>query len=180
MVAVGGSLVPPGTHVATFYASDASRLKIAVPFLRDGVLLGQPCFLIAAGTELDRYIEALEKEIKAELAEARRRGLFVVVPAPGRSVDAALAFWEERVAAVTSGGPTIVRAVGDMASERRAFPTVATMLTYEHLLSVLIKRLPAVIVCQYDARVFDGQSLLEALKAHPDGFQLGVEKLLGK
>jgi excisionase family DNA binding protein len=180
VVWVGGGVVPMGSHFATFYASDAGRLRIAIPFLREGLALGQPCVLIASGERLDRYIEALEADLGGELAEATRRGLFAIVPAPGSTVETALAFWEDRVGAATSpSGPAALRAVGDMASEKQVFPTVEQMLTYEHLLSVLIKRLATVIVCQYDVREFDGPPLLEAIKAHPDGFRLGIEKLIG-
>lgn len=75
-------MVQAGSHLATYFSSEAGRLRIAVPFLRDGIALGQPCFLIASGKILDRYIKALEKDVKTELAEARRRGLFATAPTP--------------------------------------------------------------------------------------------------
>lgn len=75
-------MVQPGSHLATYFSTEAGRLRIAVPFLREGISLGQPCFLIANGKVLDRYIKALEKDVKAELAEARRCGLFATAPTP--------------------------------------------------------------------------------------------------
>jgi hypothetical protein len=33
-------------------------------------------------------------------------------------------------------------------------------------------------ICQYDVREFDGQSLLEAMKAHPDVSDLGFTKFV--
>ncbi|HEV2027060.1 MAG TPA: MEDS domain-containing protein [Candidatus Dormibacteraeota bacterium] len=89
-------MVQAGSHLATYFSTEAGRLRITVPFLRDGIALGQPCLLIASGKVLDRYIKALEKDVKAELAKARRRGLFATAPTPGRTVEEALAFGTSR------------------------------------------------------------------------------------
>jgi hypothetical protein len=171
-------MVQAGTHLATYFSSEAGRLRIAEPFLRDGIALGQPCFLIASGQVLNRYIEALEKDGKRELAEARRRDLFATAPAPGRTVEEALAFWDERIAAVPTSGPTIVRIVGDMASVKAGFATVRELLIFEHNLGAIIRHSRAVVLCQYDVREFDGPSLLEAIKAHPDVTGLGFVKFV--
>ena len=179
LVALPDVMVQPGSHLATYFSTEAGRLRIAVPFLRQGISLGQPCFLIASGEVLDRYIKALEKDVKAELARARRRGLFATAPAPGRTVEEALAFWENRISAALSGyGTTIVRIVGDMASVKASFDDVHEMLVFERLVGGILARSPSVAICQYDVREFDGPSLLEAIKAHPDVSELGLVKFV--
>jgi len=35
----------------------------------------------------------------------------------------------------------------------------------------MAKRFPAVTLCQYDAREFDGEIMLRVLKSHPDMFE---------
>ena len=178
-VELPGVMVQAGSHLATYFNSEAGRTRIAVPFLREGLALGQPCFLIASGKVLERYIRALEKGAKAELAKARRLGLFATAPTPGRTVEEALAFWDERIGAALSGyGPTLVRIVGDMACVKARFTDVRQMLIFEHQVSAVIKRSPTVAVCQYDVREFDGPSLLEAIKAHPDVSNLGFVKFV--
>ena len=169
-VDLSGVLVQAGMHLATYFASESGRLRIAAPFLREGLSSGQPCFLIASGEVLERYIKALEEDVKTELAEARRLGLFVTAPAPGRTVEEALSFWNESIWAALSHGsrPSIVRIVGDMACVKTRFATVQQMLIFERLVGALINSFPAVAVCQYDVREFDGPSLLEAIQAHPD------------
>jgi len=179
LVGLPDVLVQTGSHLATYFSSEAGRLRIAVPFLREGIALGQPCFLIASGKILDRYIKALEKDVKAELDVARRRGLFATAPTPGRTVEEALAFWDERIsAAVNSHGPTLVRIVGDMACVKASFATVHEMLIFERRVGRIITRSPSVAICQYDVREFDGPSLLEAIKAHPDVSELGFVKFV--
>jgi hypothetical protein len=172
-------MVQAGSHLATYFSSEAGRIRIAVPFLREGIELGQPCFLIASGKILERYIKALEKDVKRELAAARRRGLFATAPAPGRTVEEALAFWDEHVAAaMTTFSPTIVRIVGDMACVKGSFGDVHQMLIFERKVGAILKRSPTVSICQYDVREFDGPSLLEAIKAHPDVSDLGFAKFV--
>ncbi len=179
LVGLPDVMVQTGSHLATYFSSEAGRLRIAVPFLREGIALGQPCFLIASGKILDRYIKALEKDVKAELAVARRRGLFATAPTPGRTVQQALAFWDEQIAAaVTNYGPTLVRIVGDMASVKTSFASVNQMLIFERQVGAIMARSPSVAVCQYDVREFDGPSLLEAIKAHPDVSDLGFVKFV--
>jgi hypothetical protein len=176
---VSDVMVQAGTHLATYFKSEAGRLRIAIPFLREGLQLGQPCFLIATGEVLDRYIEALETDVKQELAEAKRRGLFETAPTPGRTVEEALTFWDTRIAnAVSSFGPTLVRIVGDMACVKQYFATVEELLIFERRVGGILKRSPSISVCQYDVREFDGPSVLEAIKAHPDASHLGFVKFV--
>src|SRR5258708_13416226 len=131
--------------MATSFRTEAGRVRIAVPCLREGITLGQPCFLIASGEVLDRYVKALEKDVKPELAEARRRGLFATAPYPGHTVEEALAFWDEKISAALSAyGTTIVRIVGDMACVKASFATIHQMLAFERLTTGLLSLSPII------------------------------------
>src|SRR4030088_3223237 len=50
----------PSGHLATFYSSDAGRMRLTVPFLMDGLRSGQPCFLAASEEILELYTRALK------------------------------------------------------------------------------------------------------------------------
>ena len=178
MVAIGGASVPTGTHVASFYDSDAARVRIPVPFLQEGLRRHQPCFLIASGAVLDAYLEPLHDEMGDELKQAERDGLFVTAPAPGSTASAALAGWEERFWATLVAGGTVIRVVGEMISELSVFGSTLEMLAYEQGYNSMIKRFPSVTLCQYDVRGFDGVTVLQAMKAHPDQFDLGLQRFL--
>ena len=52
------------------------------------------------------------------------------------------------------------------------------MLILERSVGGILKRFPTVAVCQYDVRKFDGPSLPEAIKAHPDASNLGLVKFV--
>lgn len=171
-VNVGGASVPVRTHIAPIYGTDAGGLRLAVPFLADGIRSGQPCFLAATGPVLDRYAHALVEEQGIDFSEATDSRRLTIVGWPGGTVADALAGWERLWGKALAGGPTVLRIVGEMACERPMFASAADMIVYEEAYEVMARRFPAVTLCQYDAREFDGEVMLRVLKAHPDMFEL--------
>jgi excisionase family DNA binding protein len=177
-VSVGGTRVPVHSHVATFYSSDDGRLRLTIPFIREGLRLGQPCFLAAAGDVLGGYMHALREDEGIDVDAASRDGMFVTADGPGDSVEAALAFWERSMSHALASGPTLMRVVGEMISERGVFTSDAEMIRYEVAFNGIAKRFPTVTLCQYDARSFSGEVLFHALRAHPDLYHLGIASFL--
>jgi len=169
-VNVGGASVPLRSHLAPIYSTDLGGLRLSVPFLADGLRAGQPCFLVAAGTVLERYARALREEQSVDLAAAADGGRLVIIPGPGRNVAEAIANWERLFGKALAGGPTVLRVSGEMASERAVFGSEAEMMAYEESYELMARRFPVVTLCQYDAREFDGEIMLRVLKSHPDMF----------
>jgi excisionase family DNA binding protein len=174
-VNVGGVPLPVHSHLATFYNSDAGRFRLTVPFFADGVRAGEPCFLAASSDVVRAYIEALRDD-DVDVDGAVERGLFVAVDGPGSTVQGALDFWEQSWWSVLAGGRTVIRVVGEMGSERKLFVSDAEMMRYEVAFNLLAKRFPTVTLCQYDVREFDGETVFQAMRAHPDmyGVHLGT------
>jgi len=173
---LGGVRVPIPGHVATFHSGDPGALRLTVPFLADGLRAEQPCFLVAAYGMLERYLDALRTEPGVDLKSAVESRRLVTGGFDGRSTAEALDQWERYFAQVLADGPTVIRIVGEMASERKMFSSDAEMMLYEEAFEVMIRRYPVVVVCQYDVREFDGLTILKALKTHPDlfDFRLGA------
>jgi transcriptional repressor of dcmA and dcmR len=169
-VNVGGASVPLRTHLAPIYSSDLGGLRLSVPFLVDGLRARQPCFLVAAGAILDRYLDALTDE-HIDVAAARHGGALVVIPGPGSSEAEAISNWERLFGKALAGGPTVLRVIGEMVCERSVFGSEAAMMGYEEAYELMAKRFPVVTLCQYDAREFDGEIVLRVLKSHPDMFE---------
>ena len=168
-VNVGGTSVPPRTHLAPIYSTDFGGLRLSIPFLADGLRAGQPCFLVAAGKLLDRYTNALSDE-RIDVVEALDTGRLVVIPGPGANVAEAISGWERGFGKALAAGPTVLRVIGEMVCEREVFGSEAAMMAYEEAYEVMAKRFPVVTLCQYDAREFDGEIVLRVLKSHPDMF----------
>ena len=164
---VGGVAIPLHSHLATFYNTDTGRLRLSVPFFVDGIRAGQPCFLCAASEVLDAYVTALRAE-GVDIDSAMAHGQFVAVDGPGTTVQGALDYWEQQFWPVLAGGQTVIRVVGEMSSERKVFGSDAEMMTYEAAYNMLANRFPMVTLCQYDVRDFDGETIFQAIRAHPD------------
>jgi len=169
-VNVGGVAVPLRTHIGPVYSTDLGRLRLPVPFLADGLRAGQPCYLIASGAVLELYAKALTEEHSIDFAEVADSGRLVIIPGPGANVAQAISNWEQLFGKALANGPTVLRVVGEMASELSVFGSMAEMMAYEQAYEVMAKRFPVVTLCQYDAREFDGEIILRVLKSHPDMF----------
>jgi excisionase family DNA binding protein len=168
---VGGVPIPVPGHLATFYSSDAGRMRLTVPFIADGLRSDQPCFLAASEDLLKVYIKVLKNEEDFDLNRAIASGQFTATGFDGATVDKAVAFWEGKFAAILSHGPSVIRHVGEMATVRRMFPSEDEMLRFEEAYEVMCRRYPVAAICQYDVREFDGVAMLRVLKAHPDLFE---------
>jgi transcriptional repressor of dcmA and dcmR len=177
-VFIGGTFVPLHSHLGTFYNSDEGRLRLTIPYFREGLMSGQHCFLIAEGKVLDAYIEALRTQDGIDVDAAIRDRRFMTAPRPGSSVEGALNFWEQALTRALAAGPTLLRVVGEMSSARKGFESDAQMVDFEVAFNTIAKRLPTVALCQYDVREFDGEMIFKAIRAHPDLYPLGIANFL--
>ena len=171
-VFVGGTQVPVHGHLATFYSSDEGRLRLTIPFLCEGLRLGQPCFLAASDVVLEAYMDALGREEGIDVGAAVSNGLLVAVSGPGTTVEGAVEFWEEALSKALVARPVLMRIVGEMVSERKVFASEAEMIRYEIAFNMIAKRFRTVTLCQYDVRAFSGETIFRALKAHPDLYEI--------
>ena len=177
-VLVGGAPVPVGTHIAPIYSTDLGGLRLSIPFLADGLRAHQPCFLVAHGDALDRYARALTRDQGIDLDAAVRGGQLGILDGPGVKVAEAIGNWEELFGQAMADGPEVIRVAGEMHCERRKFVSGAEMMAYEEAYDVMARRFPLITLCQYDAREFDGEMLLQALKSHPDMFEQHLGRFL--
>jgi excisionase family DNA binding protein len=157
-------------HVATFYDTDAARLRVTLPFLRDGLLAGELCVLVADRQLSDEYFDALGGEQGIDPRAAASSGALVSRAGVGSTAREAIAGWDELFWHARHQGAAAIRVVGEMASYEGVWAP-GEMLDYEIAYDSLSKRHPVRTVCQYDVRRFDGAAVLGALKAHPDVFQ---------
>jgi transcriptional repressor of dcmA and dcmR len=165
------------SHLATFFASDEGRFRLAVPFLAAGLRAENPCFLMASEAGLRDYAKAFAAE-GVDLGAVIESGRLVTQVAPGGSSEEAMAFFERAWGRALEKGPATIRVVGDMAQVLEAFDSVEDMMAYEETYDRVTRRYPVASICQYDVRAFSGEGLLRSLKAHPDVFGLGLGNFL--
>jgi hypothetical protein len=62
---------------------------------------------------------------------------------------------------------TGARVIGEMTSEVEKVEGGSRLMEYESKISLLVQKCPLNAICQYDARAFDGSTILDILKVHP-------------
>jgi excisionase family DNA binding protein len=164
-------------HVATFYDSDAGRLRLTLPFLRDGLLAGQRCFLVASKVVADEYVHALSRQRNLDIPTAIETGALSIRSGVGSTSREATAAWERLWWEALGLGASAIRVVGEMATYE-GFTDGSKMLEYEIAYDCLAKRLPVMTICQYDVRRFSGETIIGVLKAHPDLFSKRIADFL--
>jgi len=164
-------------HVATFYDSDSGRLRLSVPFLREGLLAGQPCVLVASKSVADEYVQALKREKGIDVEAALDSGALATRLGVGSSAREAVAGWEQLWWQAVGRGAGAIRVVGEIATYE-GFSSSQEMLDYEIAYDSLAKRFPVLTLCQYDVRHFDGATTMGAIQAHPDLYSKRIADFL--
>jgi excisionase family DNA binding protein len=162
-------IVPLGSHLATFYTTDAGRLRIGLPLMRDGLLAGQTVVLRATPDVREHYFAALGME-GVDATEAIRAGLLMIYPEVPGSATEQVARFEQLLTTATRRRPGPIRLLADGLANIETVGSVAEHLVVERQVGPLSKRFPVVTICAYDVRAFDGVTVIEALKLHFDIF----------
>lgn len=166
-IALEGMSITLGSHLGSFYSTETGRLRLGLPFLRDGIRGGQPVLLFAVPDVREHYVEALQRE-GVDIDDAERSGLLRSLPVEPLSPEEFIAWLERVFIDVTrhSSGP--FRFLGDTLAGLRSVGSVAGFLDMERQCGSLAKRFPVVMLCAYDVREFDGLTTLESMKLHHD------------
>jgi len=178
IVTVGNLSIPIHGHLPIFFETDEGRLRLSVPFLRDGLRAGQPCFLYAFDASRKAYLTALQRDKSIDVDAALRDGPLVLLPKINTSSRGFLGRWEQVLLEAMTRGPELIRIVGDMATVRQMLESDQDMVDFEASFNVVAKRFPLVALCQYDVRRFDGMTIFRGIKAHPDVFESDLADLL--
>jgi len=167
-VLLEGREIPVHAHLSSYYTNDRGRLRLSVPFLRDGLAAGQPCVLVS-----DRQTaRLLEDELKAEGVAVERAietgRLLVLEPfkTPGQGIET----FEHAFAALTRRGDLVIRVLGEPSQVAKWLGAIPDLLRFEDMLNGLVRRYPVVMLCQYDVRRMGGTEVIDVLKLHADNF----------
>jgi excisionase family DNA binding protein len=171
-ISLEGMLVGLGSHLGSFYSTDAGRLRLGLPFLRDGIRSGQPCVLFAQPDMRAHYVQALRRE-SIDVDDTERSGLLTMLSVVPLSPEEFIARLEGVFIDVTRQRPGPFRFLGEPVAGLAVVQSIEALLRFEHQCGALAKRFPMVMLCAYDVRQFDGLTILECLKLHHDTFAYG-------
>lgn len=164
---------PAGAHMCQIFNDDKERLDALLEFLRSGLEAGEraACFTEKLDeAHLARYLadHGLSCGKLVESGALSRAGTSEVYFQdgrfdPDRMLELLRHFHNDSVA---SGFPA-ARVIGEMTGEVQHISGGSRLMEYESRVSLLLKDVPITAVCQYDANVFGGATLMRILKVHP-------------
>lgn len=168
-----GARVPPGTHACHVYTDDAERDAALLGFLSQGLRGGETAACFSENVREDELAAWLARD-GVSLAQERDAGHFTLSSAravyfengtfdPDRMLALVSAFHDASVARGRSG----VRVIGEMSAEILHVRGGSRLMEYEARVNGMLRDRPLTAVCQYDARVFGGATIMDVLSVHP-------------
>lgn len=165
--------VSPGSHICQIYVDDQERDDALFLFLSAGLLAKESAACFSENLDRSRLgaaLEAVGLSIDAEQRDGRLRlsgaeavyfhdGYFD----PERMLALLSAFHDASVARACSGA----RIIGEMSPRISQIPGGSRLLEYEAKVNCTLRVHPLTAVCQYDARQFDGPTIMDVLTVHP-------------
>ncbi len=163
---------PRGTHMCYIYNDDEEREAIISKFLGAGLKENEKVVYFAHEKNKPEMLDMMGKE-GVELSGEELDHFFVAKAMDtycptGKfeletMVDGLTGFYQGAIAEGYSG----VRVSGEMQWALEHKPGTERLMEYESLGDIVLKPNPLTLICQYDARKFDGATLLNCLKVHP-------------
>jgi hypothetical protein len=162
-----------GQHICYLYNDDAERRRVVANYLESGLLAHEKLLYLVDSMTPEEMLDCLEelgvdarsKPAELTVTEAASaycpRGVFNAE----EMLELVRAFY---VQAVEREGYAGARGAGEMSwclVEGRA--DEASLMEYEARLNLLVAEYPHTVCCQYDARRFDGNTILDVLSVHP-------------
>ncbi len=164
---------PAGVHICQIYSSEEERRDSLEKFLLSGLLAGEKTACFSESLDEASLAELLEQhgvscscaKENGSLATAGTKDIYFQDGRfdPDRMLDMLRKYYLDSVA----DGYPAARVIGEMTPEVLTTPGGDRLLEYEARVSMLLKDHPVTAVCQYDARLFDGATIMQVLKAHP-------------
>lgn len=168
-----GQQFEPGVHICQIFSSDEERQETLLQYILSGLQGAErtTCFSEKVKEQtlrefLGNYgIDYSEQKAKGALSLAVTSEVYFQGGTfePERMLGLLRTFYAE---AMTQGYPA-ARVIGEMTPEVQHVPGGSRLLEYESRVSMLLRECPVTAVCQYDARAFDGATIMDVLKVHP-------------
>jgi hypothetical protein len=162
-----------GAHICQIFSEDLERHEILTNFIISGLNDGEntACF---SENETENTLADFFLEKGYTYKEVQNAGNFSLSKTgevyfendefePGKMLSLLKEFYLTANKQNRSGA----RVIGEMTSQIQDVKGGSLLLEYECKVSMLLKEFPVTAVCQYDARKFDGSTIMDVLKVHP-------------
>jgi transcriptional regulator with XRE-family HTH domain len=156
----GGRAAPPMlSHQALLYGSDAEFLDTAAPFLAEAVDRDEPALAVTTEANIELLRERLGRTARG--VEFADRSAWYRTPST--ALGAYLAFLQRKL----EGGAAWVQILGEPPRGNGSKSELSAWTRYEALLNLAFAADPVSILCPYDKRGADKQTIGQARATHP-------------
>ena len=165
--------VPMGSHICQIFSDNDECIDSLLKFLTSGLQTGErtTCFSEKLDEEtLNEFfstqnISYNERKQNKAVSLAGSSEVYIQdhVFDPDRMLNTLSNYYKE---SLELGFPA-ARAIGEIPPDIQNIPGGNRLLEYESRISLLLKECPITTVCQYDAHSFDGATIMDVLKVHP-------------
>lgn len=164
-----------GTHMCHIFNNDTERKTIAKRFIESGLLANEKVIQLVDVTSEDDIENYLKDKLEIIVDKERKSGQFIIKPAMNGycqdgsfNVQRMLNTWKEFYRMGQAEGYASVRGTGEPLWTQRNVPGKEHWIEYEASLNDLVSDYPfSGILCQYDARCYDGATIFNVLNVHP-------------
>ena len=162
-----------GVHICQIYTEEDERQNALVDYVISGLEGGEntACF---TEKETDMSLAKYFRKSDISYDDITNAGLFSLNKThkiyfednkfdPDKMLSVLSGFYESSMDKNCKGA----RAIGEMTNEIETVEGGSRWYEYESRVSMLLRKYPVNIVCQFDARTFKGSTIMEILKVHP-------------
>lgn len=168
-----GQQFDQGVHICQIFSQEEERQEALLKFILSG-LQGKEkiaCFSDKITEEavdefLSNYgISYYEEKAKGSFAMSGTKDVYFKYDRfdPDRMLGLLQDFYKQSVAERYFAA----RVIGEMLPIIHTMEGGSRLLEYESRVTMLLREYPITTVCQYDSRLFDGETIMNVLKVHP-------------
>ena len=160
---------PEGTHMCLIYKDDEERENVISQYLRKGLLNNEKVSYFAFKASKEEIVTFLKKsgvvvnEQNLDVLSAEEtycpNGKFV----PEVMLETLRQYYNASI----EKGYKSCRVSGEMHWALQQISGSERLMEYEALVNNVLVTHPVTAVCQYDARKFNGETIIDCLKVHP-------------
>jgi MEDS: MEthanogen/methylotroph, DcmR Sensory domain len=168
-----GSMLGGYRHVCAFFSSRQQEYDTLLPFVRDGLELGERAYHVLPSQYREEHLEQLRGAGIDVAAAQRRRQLEVATPQEtylrgGRfDKDAMLVLIQEALETGPTLGFPLTRLIAHAEGVLQDWSNINGWIEYETRLNDVLPRYDDPVICTYDANLLNGSIAVDILRTHP-------------
>ena len=163
----------PGDHLCVIYRDDDEHRTVLSDYLRRGLEAGERVvYIVDARTA--RQIRGYLRDVGINIRDAEKRRQLLFLTRDDAYMregvfdpHGMISLLRQETRKALNDGFTGLRVTGEMTWALRGLPGSERLIEYETLLNEFFPGSPCIGLCQYDARRFPADILLDVLRTHP-------------